>query len=135
MKDTGQPNPTQPNPIDSTRTQLDPPIFPCLQKTPIYIAYDNPSFFFLRKNCSALFTHHFLGLWKKNMKKKYTNIMWHWLLTSSIQMIVCCEILKYSQLYEPYRSIVGQEWGRTHRDLNECRKIKSNLNQINHNLV
>ena len=36
---------------------------------------------------------------------------------------ICCEILKHSQVYEPYRSIVGQEWGRTHRDLNECRKI------------
>ena len=47
----------------------------------------------------------------------------------------CCEILKYSQVYEPYRSIVGQEQGRTHGDLNECRKIKSNLNQINPNLV
>ena len=35
----------------------------------------------------------------------------------------CCEILKYSQVYEPYRSIVGQERGRTHRDLYECRKI------------
>ena len=23
----------------------------------------------------------------------------------------CCEILKYSQVYEPYRSIVGQERG------------------------
>ena len=47
----------------------------------------------------------------------------------------CCEILKYSQVYEPYRSIVGQERGRTHRDLNERRKIKSNLNQTNPNLV
>ena len=47
----------------------------------------------------------------------------------------CCEILKYLQVYEPYRSIVGQEQGRTHRDLNERRKIKSNLNQINPNLV
>ena len=47
----------------------------------------------------------------------------------------CCEILKYSQVYKPYRSIVGQERGRTHRDLNERRKIKSNLNQINPNLV
>ena len=47
----------------------------------------------------------------------------------------CCEILKYSQVYEPYRSIVGQERGRTHRDLNERRKIKSNLNQINPNPV
>ena len=47
----------------------------------------------------------------------------------------CCEIFKYSQVYEPYRSIVGQERGRTHRDLNERRKIKSNLNQINPNLV
>ena len=35
----------------------------------------------------------------------------------------CCEILKYSQVYKPYRSIVGQERGWTHRDLNECRKI------------
>ena len=35
----------------------------------------------------------------------------------------CGEILKYSQVYEPYRSIVGQERGRTHRDLNERRKI------------
>ena len=35
----------------------------------------------------------------------------------------CCEILKYSQVYEPYQSIVGQERGRTHRDLYECRKI------------
>ena len=35
----------------------------------------------------------------------------------------CCEILKYSQVYEPYRSIVGQERGRTHRNLNERRKI------------
>ena len=34
-----------------------------------------------------------------------------------------CEILKYSQVYEPYRSIVGQERGRTHGDLNELRKI------------
>ena len=48
---------------------------------------------------------------------------------------LCCEILKYSQVYEPYRSIVGQERGRTHRDLNERRKIKSNINQINPNLV
>ena len=48
---------------------------------------------------------------------------------------ICCEILKYSQVYEPYRSIVGQERGRTHRDLNERKKIKSNLNQINPNLV
>ena len=47
----------------------------------------------------------------------------------------CCEILKYSQVYEPYRSIVGQERGRTHMDLNERRKIKSNFNQINPNLV
>ena len=47
----------------------------------------------------------------------------------------CCEILKYSQVYELYQSIVGQERGRTHRDLNERRKIKSNLNQINPNLV
>ena len=45
------------------------------------------------------------------------------------------EILKYSQVYEQYRSIVGQERGRTHRDLNERRKIKSNLNKINPNLV
>ena len=37
--------------------------------------------------------------------------------------VYCCEILKYSQVYEPYRSIVGQERGRTHRDLNERRKI------------
>ena len=47
----------------------------------------------------------------------------------------CCEILKYSLVYEPYRSIIGQERGRTHRDLNERRKIKSNINQINPNLV
>ena len=47
----------------------------------------------------------------------------------------CCEILKYSQVYEPYRSIVGQERGQTHKDLNERRKTKSNLNQINPNLV
>ena len=40
---------------------------------------------------------------------------------------VWCEILKYSQVYEPYRSIVWQERGRTHRDLNECRKINPNL--------
>ena len=50
-------------------------------------------------------------------------------------VVACCEILKYSQVYEPYRSIVGQERGQTHRDLNERRKIKSNLNQINPNLV
>ena len=48
---------------------------------------------------------------------------------------LCCEILKYSQVYESYRSIVGQERGRTHRDLYERRKIKSNLNQTNPNLV
>ena len=35
----------------------------------------------------------------------------------------CCEILKYLQVYEPHQSIVGQERGRTHRDLYECRKI------------
>ena len=34
-----------------------------------------------------------------------------------------CEILKYLQVYEPYRSIVGQERGRTHRDLYERKKI------------
>ena len=39
------------------------------------------------------------------------------------EYVKCCEILKYSQVYEPCRSIVGQERGRTHRDLNECRKI------------
>ena len=38
-------------------------------------------------------------------------------------LICCCEILKYSQVYEQYRSIVGQERGQIHRDLNECRKI------------
>ena len=51
------------------------------------------------------------------------------------KVVHCCEILKYSQVYKPCRSIVGQERGRTHRDLNERRKIKSNLNQINPNLV
>ena len=35
----------------------------------------------------------------------------------------CCEILKYLQVYKPYRSIVEQERGRTHRDLYERRKI------------
>ena len=54
---------------------------------------------------------------------------------STFPNVNCCEILKYSQVYELYRSIVGQEWGRTHRDLNERKKIKSNLNQINPNLV
>ena len=49
--------------------------------------------------------------------------------------LIVVEILKYSQVYEPYRSIVGQERGRTHKDLNERRKIKSNLNQISPNLV
>ena len=52
-----------------------------------------------------------------------------------IALAHCCEILKYSQVYEPYRNIVGQERGRTHRDLNERRKTKSTLNQTNHNLV
>ena len=42
----------------------------------------------------------------------------------------CCEILKYSQVYEPYRSIVGQKRGRTHRDLNEIRMNVGKLNQI-----
>ena len=41
----------------------------------------------------------------------------------------------YSQVYESYRSIVWQEWGWTHKDLNERKKIKSNLNQINPNPV
>ena len=54
---------------------------------------------------------------------------------SKLKKPPCCEILKYSQVYEPYQSIVGQERGRTHMDLNERRKIKSNLNQINPNLV
>ena len=54
---------------------------------------------------------------------------------SEFDIQYCCEILKYSQVYEPYRNIVGQERGRTHRDLNERRKIKSNLNQTNPNLV
>ena len=54
---------------------------------------------------------------------------------SKFDIQYCCEILKYSQVYEPYRSIVGQERGRTHRDLYECRKIKSNLNKTNPNLV
>ena len=54
---------------------------------------------------------------------------------SNTQYVMCCEILKYSQVYEPYRSIVGQERGRTHKDLNVRRKIKSNLNQISPNLV
>ena len=39
----------------------------------------------------------------------------------------CCEILKYSQVYKPYQSIVGQEQGRTHRDLNECRKDRKSV--------
>ena len=52
-----------------------------------------------------------------------------------VRRLNCCEILKYSQVYEPYWSIVGQERGRTHRDLYERRKIKSNLNQTNPNLV
>ena len=50
-------------------------------------------------------------------------------------MKIVYEILKYSQVYELYRSIVGQERDRTHRDLYERRKIKSNLNQTNPNLV
>ena len=54
---------------------------------------------------------------------------------SEFDIQYCCEILKYSQVYELYRSVVGQERGRTHRDLNERRKIKSNLNQTNPNLV
>ena len=41
-----------------------------------------------------------------------------------------CEILKYSQVYEPYRSIVGQERGRTHRDLYERRKINQILTKL-----
>ena len=52
-----------------------------------------------------------------------------------VDLLKSCEILKYSQVYEPYRSIVGQERGQTHKDLNERRKIKSNLYQINPNLV
>ena len=44
-------------------------------------------------------------------------------LEKAILAVVCCEILKYSQVYELYQSIVGQERGRTHRDLYECRKI------------
>ena len=43
-------------------------------------------------------------------------------MTSS-RFDLCCEILKYLQVYEPYWSIVWQEWGRTHMDLNERRKI------------
>ena len=35
----------------------------------------------------------------------------------------CCEILKYSQVYELYQSIVRQERCQTHRDLNERGKI------------
>ena len=55
---------------------------------------------------------------------------------SDMEVITCCcEILMYSQVYEPYWNIVWQELGRTHRDLNEHRKIKSNLNQINPNPV
>ena len=42
---------------------------------------------------------------------------------SEFDIQYCCEILKYSQVYEPYRGVVGQERGRTHRDLNERRKI------------
>ena len=65
---------------------------------------------------------------------------WKWTMGLHLRILMfwcfkCCEILKYSQVYEPYQSIVGQERGRTHRDLNERRKIKSNLNQINRNLV
>ena len=40
---------------------------------------------------------------------------------------LCCEILKYSQVYKPYQSIVWQEWGQTHTDLNERRKINPNI--------
>ena len=44
-------------------------------------------------------------------------------LKCSILSCMCCEILKYLQVYEPYRSIVGQERGRTHRDLNDVGKL------------
>ena len=42
----------------------------------------------------------------------------------------CYEILKYLQVYESYRSIVGQERGRTHKDLNERRKINQILTKL-----
>ena len=65
---------------------------------------------------------------------QFDRIWWIFFL-GFVSFVFCCEILKYSQVYEPYQSIIGQERGRTHRDLNERRKIKSNLNQINPNLV
>ena len=45
-------------------------------------------------------------------------------------MVLCCEILKYSQVYEPYWSIVWQERGRTHSDLNKCWKINQILTKL-----
>ena len=50
--------------------------------------------------------------------------------TIDLMFIYCCEILKYSQVYEPYQSIVGQERGRTHRDLYERRKINQILTKL-----
>ena len=41
----------------------------------------------------------------------------------TLETSICCEILKYSQVYDLYRSIVWQERGRTHKDLNERKKI------------
>ena len=43
-----------------------------------------------------------------------------------------CEILKYSQVYEPYQSIVWPEQDQTHRDLHECRKINQTLTKLIH---
>ena len=42
----------------------------------------------------------------------------------------CCEILKYSQVYEQHRNIVWQERSQTHMDLNERRKINQILTKL-----
>ena len=39
------------------------------------------------------------------------------------ELIKCCEILKYSQVYKSYWSTVWQKQGRIHRNLYERRKI------------
>ena len=57
-------------------------------------------------------------------EKRKATTFWNFCTTGS------CEILKYSQVYELYWSIVWQEQGRTHKDFNECRKINQTLTKL-----
>ena len=70
-----------------------------------------------------IFTYHPIKEYKLPNKIIKSILFFLFLPTIFSLPKTCCEILKHSQVYEPYQSIVWQERGQIHRDSNECRKI------------